>query len=490
MSGKLLKSILPVFLALMLLVGGCGGSSEPSASPTPHRVESIRLDDPTPVPAGGDNSTEVYDTLDDASRLAEYCRWYVDPLLSIHSGWRAAEDIGAEEFGQFYVLLGDERRGYSIDQYLSESEDAYRVPSDMFCATLQQYFKVDVDYLKSFPQYDGENEVFVLPAEIYVGFAAEVYRAEESESELRLRYILYAANQNAAYFENTGSLYELLIRKDGTGTRWMSSVPVTDDGTIPAPQNGSLYLNTEITSFYARRGMTVDDSRDVGNLRLVSFSGPWSGLELFDRTTGIATPVVYTMPGENGKSVLLSPPFGDFESAQLNAFELREGGEVWMQVRGITDENGEVLPPQIYVWSNGSLASDEYCVPLGASTSFGGSSHGTLYDLVTGENSAALVFDTGGRSAPQIRSVSGSGSVTLYFSGVTLIEEEPGFLGASTELYTVTSVLQSGGETSVTFSIAPEVKRYRIIAHEPLAGKLPYYELDFITAELDYPSGW
>ncbi len=489
MPGKLLKFILPVFLALMLLAGGCGGSSEPSDSPPPHRVESIRLDDPTPVPDGGDDAVEVYDTLDDAARLADYCRWYVDPLLPIHSGWRAAEDIGAEEFGQFYVLLGDDRRGYPIDQYLSESEDVYRVPDDMFCATLRQYFEVDVGYLKSFPLYDGEEDTFVLPAEMYVGFAAEVYRAEESETELRLRYILYAANQSAAYFENTGSLYELLIKKDETGARWVSSVPVTDDGTIPAPQNGSLYLNTEITSFYTRRGMTVEDSRDVGNLRLVSYSGQWSGLELFDRTTGAATPIAYMSVGENGRPVLLSPPFGDFEAAQLAAFELREGGEVWMQVRGLTDEVGEVLPPQLYVWSNGTYRSEEYCVPLGGSTSFGGSSRGTLYDLVTGEGSAAFIFDTGG-AAPQIRSVSGSGSVTLYFSGVTLTEEEPAFLGASTGLYTVTTVRQSGTETSVTFSIAPEVKRYRIVAHEPLAGRLPYYELDFVTSELDYPSGW
>lgn len=487
MRAKLYLIALLVLLSLLLV--GCGGETEPTPTPAePHRVESIRLDTPTPAPTPEPKQVTVYSELEQASALVEYGRWYVSPLLTIRSGWREAESIGAEEFGQFFVSLSDERRGYAIDGYFRAEDDTYCVPSDAFCATIAQFFDVNTDYLLSLALYDAESDTFVLPAEGYINYSAEVYRVEESDDELKIRYILYAANPIGNYFENTGNRYELLIEKTENASRYVSSTPVTDDKPMPAPQNGDLYLNTEITSYYARRGMTVDATEDAGDITLVSYSGAWSGLESFNRRSGEVLPVVYFSIGDSGRRTLVSPPFNDFASATLGSFELRENGDVRLLVRNITTDENVLEFSRVYTWTGGAFESEIYSAPLLTSATIGAGGRGRMYDIIAGERSVAFAFDSGG-TVPTVRATSSASTVTLRFVGIALPEDTEITDGTNGN-YGIVAAVQSGEDTVVTLALASSFERYRINLREPIAGKLPHIELELVSDDTDYPNGW
>ncbi len=483
---RAILAFLLIFSAISIL-SGCGGeqvSTAPTGAPT--HVESIRLDTPTAAPTPEPEQITVYSTLEQVSTLSEFGRSFVDPLLAIHSGWSAAEDIGAEEFGRFFVSLGDERRGYSLDAYFVAEEDAYRVPSDRFCETLRQFFDVGSEHLLSLPLYDAENEVFVLPAESYVSYYGEVYRVEESDDELRVRYLLYAANPVGNYFESTGSCYELLIEKGESTYVWRSSTPVTESSTIPAPQNGEMYLNTEIASFYLRRGMTAEIVESEGNFTLVRYTGAWSGLERFDRTTGKVSPVVYFSPDDSGHDLLVSPPFGEFNTAEMSSCELRENGEVRLLVRGIRDSSFGQRFPRVYTWSEGVFDYEIYSAPVGTTETVGAGGRGSLYDVIVGEGSIAFLFDT--ETTPAIRVSSSAGSISLKFIGVSLSEELE-LVGAGGN-YTIASVTQIGEDTLITLLPATNISRFRMRSYEPVAGELPYISLELLGSANDYPLGW
>lgn len=489
-----MRAKLLILAALMLAMLAAASSCKDEASPAtaapdePHHVESIRLDTPTPAPTPEPKQVTVYSGLEQVSALAEYGYWYVSPVLTVRSGWGEAESIGAEEFGRFFVALGDERRGYPIDGYFSAEEDAYRVPTEPFSATISRYFDVSTEHLLSLPIYDAESEVFILPAEAYISYAADVYRVEESDDDLRIRYVLYTANPTGNYFESTGSCYELLLEKSEDTVRYISSTLVTETSTIPAPSNGERYLNTEISSYYLRRGMTADILESEGDMTLVSYTGAWNGIERFDRITGEVRPIAYFSVDESGRSVLVSPPFIDFTTAQLDECELRENGDVRMLVRGITDTEFGMRFSRVYTWSNGSFSNELYAAPLKTSATVGASGRGAIYDVVRGGRSIALIFDTNGRT-PTIRVTSSENSIALRIAGVTLPEDLVLDANDGT-YYTVSSATQSGSDAVITLLLDSSVKRYRLSAREPIAGTLPHIELELITYEPDYPIGW
>lgn len=42
----------------------------------------------------------------------------------------------------------------------------------------------------------------------------------------------------------------------------------------------------------------------------------------------------------------------------------------------------------------------------------------------------------------------------------------------------------------LALSLSNDVTRYRLHIYDPIAGGLPYIELELVTGDVDYPEGW
>lgn len=481
MTKKLI--ILLVFI-LMLSLSGCS-KQEGKPSPTPpHEVDVLRLDTPTPAPTPKQEQVTVYSELSQVSALLEYSRWYVQPILSIRSGWGVAENITAEELGRFFISLGDERRGYAITEYLSEDE--YTIPSERFCATISSYFSLSDEYLMGLANYDAETDSFVFASGMGdIGFA-EVYRVEDRGDELRIRYLLY--NDLGGYRESTGSRYELCIVEGGDYAHYISSAPIVDDQTLPAPKNGQSYINTEINDLYARRSLTVDETTGHGDIALIRFSGAWSGLELFDRTSGSVTPVVDFVTDESLRNMLVSAPFDEFSAARLGAYSLEDDGSVRLLVQNLTSDSAGAMFARVYTFRDGAFSYESYSAPLGSTAIVGAGGRGKLYGIVPGSRDRlALMFSAD--DMPTIRVSRSAGTLTIRMSGISL-DDDYELPTSASPYYGITSVTQIGEDTVLALSLAGDVTRYRLHICDPIAGGLPYIELELVTGDVDYPEGW
>lgn len=478
------KLIFPLVFILIMSLFSCSKQEDKPSPTAPHEVDVLRLDTPTPAPTPKQEQVTVYSELSQVSALLDYSRWYVQPVLPIRSGWGEAENITAEELGRFFTSLGDERRGYAISEYLSEDE--YVVPSERFCTTISSYFSLSDEYLMGLASYDTETDSFVFSSDAAdIGFA-EVYRVEDRSDELRIRYLLYS--DRGGYRESTGSRYELCVGVGGDYAHYISSAPVVDDQTLPAPQNGQSYINTEINDLYARRALTVDETTGHGDILLIRFSGAWSGLELFDRTSGETTPVVDFVTDESLRSMLVSAPFDEFATARLGAYSLEEDGSVRLLVQNLASESAGSIFARVYTFKDGAFSYESYSAPLGSTAIVGAGGRGRLYGIVPGRSDRlALMFSAD--AMPTIRVSRSAGTLTIRMSGVSL-DDDYELPTSLSPYYSLASVTQAGEDTVLALSLSNDVTRYRLHIYDPIAGGLPYIELELVTGDVDYPEGW
>lgn len=478
------KLIFPLVFILIISLFGCSKQEDKPSPTPPHEVDVLRLDTPTPAPTPKQEQVTVYSELSQVSALLDYSRWYVQPVLSIRSGWGEAENITAEELGRFFISLGDERRGYAIAEYLS-GED-YVVPSARFCATVSNYFTLSDEYLMGLASYDAETDSFGFPSGASDSGFAEVYRVEDRGDELRIRYLLYS--DRGGYFESTGSRYELCVEIGGDYAHYISSAPVVDDQTLPPPQNGQRYINTEINNLYARRALTVDETTGHGDFALIRFSGAWSGLELFDRTSGTTTPVADFVTDENLRNMLVSAPFDEFATARLGAYSLEDDGSVRLLVQNLTSDSAGSMFARVYTFRDGAFGYESYSAPLGSTAIVGAGGQGELYAIVPGKaDRLALIF--GSDAMPTIRVSRSAGTLAIRMIGVSL-DDDYELPTSASAYYSLTSVTQIGEDTVLALSLANDVTRYRLHVCDPIAGGLPYIELELVTGDVDYPEGW
>lgn len=480
------KLIFTLVFVLILAMSGCSKRVDTPSPTPPHEVDVLRLDTPTPAPTPAQEQVAVYSELAQVSVMLDYSRWYVRPMMSIRSGWGEAENLTAEELGRFFVSLDDDRRGYSITEFMADGE--YILPAERFCATISSYFELSTDYLLGLANYDSETDSFFVADAPTERSFAEVYRVEERGDELRIRYLLYSGK--GSYYESTGSRYELCIKIGTDYAHYVSSAPIVDDQALPPPQNGQSYINTEISDLYARRSLSVDEAVGSGDVALIRFSGAWSGLELFDRVSGTTTPVVSFVTDESLRNMLVSAPFDEFTTARLGAYSLEEDGSVRLLVQNLTSEHAGAMFARVYTFRDDSFGYELYSAPLGSTAIVGAGGGGSLYAAVPGTNERlALIFSSNSTVTPTVRVSRAANSLTVRMIGVALDENyEPPT--SNSPYYSIASVVHTGEDTVMSLSLSSEVERYRLHIYDPIAGGLPYIELELVTDEVDYPEGW